>query len=74
MAAETATEIEGEAETAAKVVAANKESWSSTQMSTLLALLKHQTEWTMRVEEGRREQDMTATEALEMRMREIEVS
>lgn len=50
-----------------------RESVVTTQMSTLLALMRQQLEWTMRSETGRREQGIEAAEALETRMRGMEV-
>lgn len=50
-----------------------EESAALRQMSTLVGLMKQQMEWTMRAEEGRREQGMGAQDALEMRMRKMEV-
>lgn len=49
------------------------ESTASEQMSNLLVLLKQQMEWTMRAEECRREQGIGVAEALETRMRQMEV-
>lgn len=44
------------------------------EMTTLVALLKQQTEWAMRAQEARRAESLDAAEALEMRMRKMEVS
>lgn len=49
------------------------ESAALKQMSTLMALVRQQMEWTMRSEESRRGQGIGAAEALEIRMREMEV-
>lgn len=42
-------------------------------MSTLVELMRQQMEWSMRSESGRRDQDIGSAEALETRMRGIEV-
>lgn len=52
---------------------ATDESVASKQMATLIELMRHQMEWSMRSESGRREQDLGCAEALETRMRGIEV-
>lgn len=51
-----------------------EESAAVKQMSTLVDLMRQQMEWTMRSEDGRREQGLGAAEALETRMRGMEVS
>lgn len=50
-----------------------EESAAVRQMSTLVDLMRQQMEWTMRSEESRREQGLGAAEALETRMRGMEV-
>ena len=50
-----------------------EESAAVKQMSTLVDLMRQQMEWTMRSEDGRREQGLGAAEALETRMRGMEV-
>lgn len=51
-----------------------EESAAVKQMSTLVDLMRQQMEWTMRSEDGRREQGLGAAEALETRMRGMEVT
>ncbi|CAN0013314.1 unnamed protein product [Discosporangium mesarthrocarpum] len=53
----------------------NKEESAATeQMTTLVTLMERQLQWTMRQEHGRREHEMGVAEALEKRMRDVEVS
>lgn len=52
---------------------AARESATTKQMSTLVDLMRQQMEWSMKNESSRREQDLGSTEALETRMRGIEV-
>lgn len=49
------------------------ESAATKQMAALIELMRQQMEWSMRSERGRREQDLGCAEALETRMRGIEV-
>lgn len=50
-----------------------EESVALKQMSTVVALMRQQMEWTIRSEDGRREQGLGVAEALETRMRKMEV-
>lgn len=51
-----------------------EESAAVKKMSTLVDLMRQQMEWTMRSVEDRREQGLGAAEALETRMRGMEVT
>lgn len=50
-----------------------RESATMKQMSTLVDLMRQQMEWSMKSESSRREKDLGSAEALEKRMRGIEV-
>lgn len=52
---------------------AARESATTKQVSTLVDLMRQQMEWSMKSESSRREQDLGSVEALETRMRGIEV-
>lgn len=49
------------------------ESATMKQMTTLVGLMRQQMEWSMRSEDAKREHGIGAAEALETRMREMEV-
>ena len=51
-----------------------REMETSKQMASVLALMRQQLEWAMHAESSRREHSVEASEALEIRMREMEVA
>lgn len=62
-----------EEDTGNATAVAAQESVAAKQMATLVDLMRQQMEWNMRSESGRREQDLGSAEALETRMRGMEV-
>lgn len=63
----------GEEDNGKAAAVAAQESAAAKQMATLVDLMRQQMEWNMRSESGRREQDLGSAEALDTRMRGMEV-